>query len=89
MVARDGDVDQIAGANSVLHATHGGPLAEVRNVGAGQSLGRAGELGGQAVGRQRWSQLEPAQVVLVGKNISSGVCPPNAGWGILVLCSLM
>jgi len=25
----------------------------------------------------------------VPKNISSGVCPPNAGCGILVLCSLM
>ena len=65
VVACDGDaLVHLASANGVLHAKHGGPLAEVRDVGAGHALGRAGELGGEAVGRQPWIQLQPAEVVL-------------------------
>ena len=40
-------------ADGFLHE-HGRPLANIGDVGAGQSLGRAGEIGGEAVRRQAW-----------------------------------
>jgi hypothetical protein len=63
VLACDGDVVQLAGANSILHAKHGRPLAKICDVSAGQSLGCAGQLCGQPVVRQPRVQLQPAQVV--------------------------
>jgi hypothetical protein len=64
VVASDGYVVRLVGtANSILHAKHGGTLAQICDVGAGEPLGRAGQLGCEAVWRQPWIQLEPAQVV--------------------------
>jgi hypothetical protein len=48
------------GRYCVLHAKHGGPLAEIGDVGDGKAVGCAGQLGGQPVGRDAWHQLEPA-----------------------------
>ena len=65
VVANDGDVVWLASAtHSVLDAALGGPLAEIRDVGAGHARCHAGQLGGQPVWRVRWRQLEPSQVVL-------------------------
>ena len=50
VAAGDSDLVRVVRAHGVLHANHGGPLAEVCDVGAGHALGRAGELGGEAVG---------------------------------------
>ena len=62
MAAHDGDALVCLGsANGVLDAKHSGPLAEIRDVGAGHAIGRAGQLGGEAAGRQPLVQLEPAQ----------------------------
>ena len=65
VAASDGDVglDLIGGSGSVLDAGHGGTLAQIGDVGAGQAIGGAGQLGGQPVGRQRWSQLQAVEVV--------------------------
>ena len=50
MAAGNGNVGCFACADGVLDAKHGGSLAEIGDVGAGEPLGCAVEIGGQSVG---------------------------------------
>jgi hypothetical protein len=69
----------VGSTGGFLHAEQGGPLAHVRDVGAGHSLSRAGQLGRESMGRQPRVQLEPAQVVLedVGASAIVGQSHPH------------
>jgi hypothetical protein len=66
VVARDRDAPvHLASADGVLHAKHRCTLAQqIGDVGTGKPLSGAGQLGGEAVGRQLQGQLQPTDVVL-------------------------